>query len=526
MNGYITTLKKYFKFDSFRDNQLKIIKSVLVKKKDVNATMFTGAGKSLCYQFPAIHKNKVSIVISPLIALMNDQCIKMSDIGVPAVCLNSTACGKKQIMNDILDNKYRLVYITPESAVHYENFFRKLSVNDLLVMIAIDESHCTSTWGHDFRPSYRKLSCIKKWLPDIPIVALTATATEKVERDIIKSLQLKRPLIVRTTFDRPNLYIRVLPKSGKPLDDLLPLVEDGKPSIIYCQTRKETEKIANMLKDNDIKCDAYHAGLIHADRMSVHRDFIDDKIACVVATIAFGMGIDKIVRKVIHFGMPKNVESYYQEIGRAGRDGKKSKCFLYYALNDLNITGYFIKQIKDVVRRNYEKELVQLMKQYVYSTECRRKFILRYFSEDYEKDDCHNCDNCLNKNKFVKHNITEDAILMLQTIFETGNTYGSTMLANILRGSKAKTVPFKFRRLKTYGEGMKRSAKWWKLFSKILIDLKLIDEIENDDGFGCTLSATNDAKKWLDKVMGPDKLSPKIGCEKKLCIRLPKGLLK
>jgi Werner syndrome ATP-dependent helicase len=525
MVDYTSVLTKVFKFSSFRDNQLKIIKAVLNDKRDVNATMFTGAGKSLCYQFPPVYLNKVSIIISPLISLMNDQTIKMNKLGIPTCSINSTISGIQKIKKDILKNKYRLVYTTPESMIKCESYLRELSKTGLLVMIAIDESHCTSMWGHDFRTSYMGLSCLKEWVPDTPIIALTATATEEVQADIIQTLNLDDPLIVRTTFDRPNLYMRVLPKSVNALTDILHLVADNCPSIIYCQTRKETEKIANELKENGVSCDAYHAGLSDLERELVHESFIENEIKCVVATIAFGMGIDKVVRKVIHYGMPKDVESYYQEIGRAGRDGKKSRCYLYYSLGDLNLTGYFLRKIEDVSYREYKRGLVKLMKQYVYSTKCRRKFILKYFGETYEKENCQNCDNCLKKNKFVKYNVTTEAILMIHAMFETGNIFGSTMIVNILRGSKAKTIPHKFKKLRVYGEGINKSAKWWKVFSKVLIDMSFVKEIHNEDSFGSSLMATLDAKKWLINISGPNKISPKPEYENKLLINLPAGLL-
>src|SRR5579885_2633576 len=282
--------------------------------------MFTGSGKSLCYQFPAVFSNKTSIIVTPLISLMNDQQIKMEELNIPVCCLNSTIFNKNELKDEIFQNKYRLVYMTPEYLITQKSFLNQLSKNKILQAFCIDESHCISTWGNDFREAYKKLNYIREWFPEIPIMTFTATATKKVQNDIINILKRKNPLIIKTTFDRPNLIIKVFPKGISPIKDLLPIINKNEHTIIYCQTRKNTDQISELLKKNNIVSGNYHAGMNSDERDKIHKKFSLKEISCIVATIAFGMGIDTIIRKVIHYGIPKDMESYYQEIGRAGRD--------------------------------------------------------------------------------------------------------------------------------------------------------------------------------------------------------------
>ena len=499
MDEYSVTLKEQFGFDSFRDKQLEVIDAVLKRNNDVCAILFTGAGKSLCFQFPPVHTNKLALVVSPLISLMNDQKFKLESNGIPCNCLNSTIPGKEKVKSEILDNKYRLIYVTPEYLVTQEEFIKELREKDILLTICIDESHCISSWGSDFRVSYKKLNVLKEWFPDIPIMAFTATATPVVQKDIIKTLKLKDPEIIKTTFDRPNLRIFVKQKGPVPLIDLYPLLKDGSPSIVYCQTRKQTENISNLLKSKGIKSGIYHAGINSLERELIHESFINNELSCVVATVAFGMGIDKVIRNVIHYGMPKDMESYYQEIGRAGRDRKRSDCYLFYCGSDVEANNYFINQIKNNTYRLHKMKMTAFMKKYIYSHECRRKIILRYFGEEYKKDNCENCDNCLNKKNIIKKDFSMEAILILTTIYETNSSYGVRTIIDILRGSNSKKIPTKYKKMDFFGKGKYHGIEWWKLFSKMLINIEFIKEKSLAGGYGFLLCRTKKAREWLDK---------------------------
>ena len=494
---YRKVLKDKFKFSDFRDKQLEIIKNIIEKDRDVCATMFTGAGKSLCYQFPAVYLNKTSLVISPLISLMNDQKMKMDELNIPTVCLNGTVSDKHEIQKQIMKNKYRVVYTTPEYIVEQKNFLKTIADLEILCLICVDESHCLSHWGSDFRPSYRALSQLKTWLPDVPMMSLTATATENVQSDIIKTLNLNNPAIIRTTFDRPNLNIIVKVKDDI-LDDLVDLLKDNETSIVYCQTRKETEKIAKLLAKKKIKVGVYHAGMSTSDREEIHNKFVEDEIDVVIATVAFGMGIDKVVRRVVHYGAPKDMESYYQEIGRAGRDGKLATCYLFYSRKDAGVNNYLINQIANSTYRNHMLSLADRMKKYLYTTGCRRKYILEYFGEKYTKDNCNNCDNCKKGNKLIEmRDFTKDAFIFLAAIHETGNTYGMTMIVSIIRGANSKKIPDKYKKIKSYGMGKHHGDDWWKILSRMLVNDGYISEQSYQGGFSFTLALTDKAVAWL-----------------------------
>jgi len=516
MDDYVKVLKKTFGYDNFRDKQLEIIKAVLEDKKDVCSIMFTGAGKSLCFQFPAVYSEKTAIVVSPLISLMNDQLKKMEKLNISTVCLNSTVYNKNTLKESILENEYRLVYITPEYLITQETFIKELNETNNLIGFYIDEAHCISMYGNDFRESYKQLDCLRDWCPEIPIIALTATATQLVQDEIIESLNLRDPLLIRTTFDRPNLVIKVNPKSGNFVNDILNVMNKDDSTIIYCQTRKMTENISDKLKEHDINCDIYHAGMTSAERKEVHQKFIDNKLKCIIATIAFGMGVDFTIRKVIHYGIPKNIESYYQEIGRAGRDGLKSECYLFYSMNDMKTNNYFISQIEDKEYRDHMVQLSLTMKSYIFTSNCRRKYILDYFNETYTKDNCETCDNCLNKKNIKINNFAKEAKLIFETLKLTNGTYGAVIITNIIRGSESKKMLDRFKESKVYGKGTKYPEKWWRYLIAILINNQYIQEKAISHGNSFTLSMTTKALRWLKEYDKDNKIELKLQTPKEM----------
>ena len=498
MNDYKKALKTHFGFDEFRDKQLEIIKYILEDKRDCSVVMATGSGKSLPFQFCSVYSKKTVLVISPLISLMNDQLMKLKNLNISACSLNSTVDNKIKLKKEILENKYRLVYVTPEYITKQHTFIQELVEKDVLCLFSVDESHALSTWGMDFREAYRKLNCLKELAPTIPILALTATATLRVQKDIISHLGLDKPAIIRTSFDRPNLVIKVKPKGPDPMKDLLPLIKENERCIIYCQTRDKTDEIAELLKKNDISCLSYHAGMNSDDREDVHNKFANNEIAVICATIAFGMGIDITIRRVIHYGIPKNMESYYQEIGRAGRDGIESYCFLLYSLPDMTTNNYFINQISNVAYRNNQMQLALVMKNYIFSSQCRRKYILEYFGEEYKPDNCGNCDNCLNKKDIVMHDFAKEAALLFQVSNLTNNVYGGGMLINILRGSGSKKIPAQYAKNKLFGTGKDHTDKWWKMLLMFLVNDGYFKEKPISGGHAFTLSLTSKASTWLN----------------------------
>lgn len=504
MDNYAEILKANFGFDSFKGHQLEVIKAVLEDKRDVCVIMFTGAGKSLCYQYPAIYTNKVALVICPLISLSNDQAMKMEALGIPVCCLNSSIKYKNLIKEKILKNKYRLVYVTPEFIIKEEDFIKELHANNLLVSVNLDEAHSLSSWGHDFRPAYTELGCIKKWLPNVPILCLTATATKRVQADIIKVMKLDSPLIIKTTFDRANLVINIKPKTQDIMNDLLPVLKKKEPTIIYCQKRKITEEIAKLLNKNGIICESYHAGMGISERDSVHKKFSSDQISCVTATVAFGMGIDITIRKVIHYGIPQDMESYYQEIGRAGRDGNQSICYLFYQLQDMATNNYLLSTITNAAYRNHRIQLSLVMKNFVFSPYCRRRLILEYFDEQYGPTNCGACDNCLKgvvAENIQTHNFAAEANMLLKVMNLTGNVYGSCMLVDVLRGSGAKKILPHFKKFDVYGKGKEYPDKWWKILMTLLINNKYISETFKHGGRAATLMVSPKGTEWLKNYL-------------------------
>ncbi len=391
-----STLKKHFGYDKFRPLQKEIIERVLAKE-DCLVLMPTGGGKSLCFQLPTLLQDGLTVVISPLISLMKDQVDALTQNGINAAYINSSLSREEieDIVIKVKSGEIRLLYIAPErlSVPGFQEMLHTLPIG----MFAIDEAHCISEWGHDFRPDYRNLNKLRANFPNIPIIALTATATEKVREDIVKQLDLPEPNIFISSFNRQNLSYEVLPKKDS-FNSILSLIElyPNESVIIYCFSRKDTEKIAAKLNDHGHNAGTYHAGLT-ADKRKENQDaFISDDIHIMAATIAFGMGIDKPdVRLVIHHSLPKSIEGYYQETGRGGRDGFPARCVLLFSTADKYKQDYFIGMIKDEEEKAQAESNLDQAMQYGYLTSCRRKFLLGYFNEDYKEKNCGNCDQCI-----------------------------------------------------------------------------------------------------------------------------------
>lgn len=435
----LQNLKQYFGYDSFRAGQEDIIKSVL-SGQDNLVLMPTGGGKSLCYQLPALELSGLTLVISPLIALMKDQVDGLKANGIMAEFLNSTLslAENNLIQNKAINGSLKILYISPERLAleNFKIFLKKIKIS----LIAVDEAHCISEWGHDFRPEYRNLKKLKNFFPNIPIIALTATATEKVRADIIKELALEKAQVFLTSFNRPNLHLRVIKKKNA-FEKLIQLLKNysNESVIIYCFSRKDTENLALDLKSNGFKAEPYHAGLEQERRKKNQELFIKDEINIIVATIAFGMGIDKSnIRLVVHYTFPKSLEGYYQEIGRAGRDGLNSDCVMFYTYADARKHEFFWRDISEIrIREQAEIKLKEVM-EFAELRSCRRQYLLKYFGENLKSENCEACDFC--KTEKIDFDATVITQKILSAILRTNNRFGATHIVNILKGKKSERI--------------------------------------------------------------------------------------
>lgn len=454
-------LQKFYGYEDFRPGQKKVVESLL-NRNDTVAIMPTGAGKSICFQIPALLFEGVTLVISPLISLMKDQVDSLRQLGIAAVYINSSV-SKAQLYKDLQNISagfYKIIYIAPErlTSEYLPDSFKNLNIS----MVAVDEAHCLSQWGHDFRPSYRNILNFTNSLRIKPIIsAFTATATPEVKKDIINLLGLKQPNIFVTGFDRPNLYFSVLRGEVKDkfVIDYVKKHQD-EAGIIYVGTRKDVDALQVLLEIKGIKAGRYHAGMTDEERNQMQEDFLYDNLSVMVATNAFGMGIDKPnVRYVIHYNMPKNMEAYYQEAGRAGRDGLSGNCILLYSPQDTQLQKFLIsKSTESEIRQQLEYKRLQSMVDYCHTPQCLRAFILHYFGEFDVEEHCDNCSNCKLEGELI--DITIDAQKVLSCVYRMHERFGVKMIAEVLKGSKsAKVKQFNFERLSTYGLMKERKLK-------------------------------------------------------------------
>ena len=493
-------LKYYFGFDTFKGDQEAIIRNLLAGKNTF-VLMPTGGGKSLCYQLPALLMDGTAIVISPLIALMKNQvdAIKhISDDDNVAHFINSSLnkASITQVKDDIVAGRTKLLYVAPESLTkpEYVEFLRGVKIS----FYAIDEAHCISEWGHDFRPEYRRIRPIINEIGDAPIIALTATATDKVRIDIKKNLCMMDAKEFKSSFNRPNLYYEVRPKTKDVEKDIIKYIKmhPNRSGIIYCLSRKKVEELAEVLKTNDIKAAAYHAGMDSVLRSATQDDFLMENIDVIVATIAFGMDIYKPdVRFVIHYDIPKSLEGYYQETGRAGRDGGEGRCIAYYSHKDLHKLEKFMEG-KPVAEQDIGRQLLQETANYCESSVCRRKLLLHYFGEEYPHDNCENCDNCQHPKKRIE--AMNELVLALKTIQAIKENFKIDYVIKVLCGKEDSELilAHKHDKLDIFGEGSDKEPEFWSaVLNQAMIDGYITKDVDN---YGI-LKLTKTGKRFIKK---------------------------
>ena len=495
----LEVLKRNFGFDAFKGDQEAVIKNLL-DGKDTFVLMPTGGGKSLCYQLPSLIMDGTAIVISPLIALMKNQVDairNLNEVDGVAHFLNSSLTKQaiEDVKADILSGKTKLLYVAPESLTKEENveFLKTIKIS----FYAVDEAHCISEWGHDFRPEYRRIRPIINEIGSAPVIALTATATKKVRDDIKKSLGIQKAKDFKSSFNRPNLYYEVRPKTKNVDKDVIKFIKmnQGKSVIIYCLSRKKVEELAEILQANDIQAKAYHAGMDSVMRSQTQDDFIMEKIDVIVATIAFGMGIDKPdVRYVIHYDIPKSLEGYYQETGRAGRDGGEGRCIAFYNNKDLQKLEKFLEG-KPLAEQDIGRQLLRETTAYAESSVCRRKLLLHYFGEAYEVENCGNCDNCINPKKQVE---AKDMLEMLiETVIAVKENFKAEHVVDVIVGKETSDVlSHKHEELECFGAGSDDDVKRWNaVIRQAVIAGYISKDVEN---YGL-LKVTDEGRAFLEK---------------------------
>jgi ATP-dependent DNA helicase RecQ len=502
--NYKKELQNHFGFEGFKGVQEKIIDSIY-SGRDTFVIMPTGGGKSLCYQLPAVMSEGVALIVSPLIALMKNQVDLIRSYSSKdnvAHFLNSTLSKtqQKKVKVDLTEGRTKLLYVAPETLTKQENidFFSEIKIS----FVAVDEAHCISEWGHDFRPEYRKLrGMIDMINPALPIIALTATATPKVQDDIVKNLALRNPNVFIDSFNRPNLYYEIVPKGSKEqvLKHMVKFIHSmkGKSGIIYTLNRKTTEELASTLMANGVKAVAYHAGLDPVTRAQRQDMFLHEDTDVIVATIAFGMGIDKPdVRFVMHYNIPKSLENYYQETGRAGRDGLEGKCLLYYSYKDVQKLEHLMRD-KPLSEREMGAQLITETVAYTESSVCRRKLLLHYFGETLKQDNCGNCDNCINPKE--KIDVKDSVKIVLDTVAALDERFGIDYVVNVVLGkSNPQITTFRHEKLKCFGSGliMEMDANFWQ---SLIRQMMLEDMIRKDIEEYGLLKITDAGRKFLKK---------------------------
>lgn len=510
-------LKNYFGYESFRPGQKQIIETAL-QQKDLLIVMPTGGGKSLCFQLPGLLKPGLTIVVSPLISLMQDQVESLQDNGIAATFLNSslgvTETRKRE--TDIIQGKIKLLYLAPERLLseRFLPFLELINSQQGISTFAIDEAHCVSEWGHDFRPEYRQLQMLRESYPDVPMMALTATATKRVRQDIIEQLNLQQPYIHIASFFRSNLYYEVRQKTNAKdtfAETLQIIREIGGSGIVYCQSRKKVDEVAYKLRQNHVSALAYHAGMNDAERTVNQTRFIRDDVDVIVATVAFGMGIDKPdVRFVIHYDLPKNIEGYYQETGRAGRDGEAARCTLFFSYGDKKTIEYLIEQKLDEQEKRIAQQQLRRIINYADATDCRHRILLGYFGEDFPGN-CGQCDNCKYPKPIEDWSI--EAMKFLSCVARTKERFGMSHIIDVLRGSKSqKVLDKKHDQLSTYGIGKDKSADEWKNLAKSLLHQGLMDE--TTDGYSVLKLNQNSWEVMQRKIKVEIAVEPNRNIEK------------
>lgn len=505
MNKYC----KVFGHKKLKPLQSQIIRAIINESANVVGILATGYGKSITYQMPFIiwERQKCVIVICPLLSLMTDQINKLDELHIEAIALNSNMNSreKESAKSAILMGENKIIYMSPEFCVTQEDFLTQLYEEDRIGLVAIDEAHCVSSWGHEFRPDYQSLSCIKSWLPEAPILALTATATTKVRLDIAESLNLGEYYEFVSSFNRENLMIECKQKSVNPIDDLRPLTQKYKKqqTIVYVRTRDSTEHIANVLAQLNIKACIYHAGLSKKDKETAFTAFTNKTCNWIVATVALGMGIDQSVDLIVHYGSPGDLDTYYQEIGRAGRHGNESLCVLFFGKADMRINRILLKDIPDLEHRHHKDGQIKLMEMFLRTNDCRRKVLLNYFGEDFQPP-CLKCDNCLGTLEHKQDNRTQKALqypmfLFRMFLIRSAIKSGISKIIDILLGKGGKKTK-DFSKSPFYGIGKRYDVKMWRCINDVSIMNQYVEETTISNGFGTMITITPKLENWYNTI--------------------------